>query len=170
MANLRLHQLNDVKLVGRLTRDPDLRFTPKGQAVCHFRLAVGRRFKDKATNEWREEAAFVPIVAWREMAERCGERLKKGSPIYVEGRLRSREWETKEGTKRFDLEVEAWRIQFLAMTPDGEPGGDAAAGSPDSSDAVPADPVMQEAARPARASVPEPRQEAADIEDEEVPF
>lgn len=167
MANLRLHQLNDVKLVGRLTRDPDLRYTPKGQAVCHFRLAVGRRFKDKATNEWREEAAFVPVVSWREAAERCAERLKKGSPVYVEGRLKSREWETREGTKRFDLEVEAWRIQFLAAAPEGE--GDGEAGSvPDAG----LDPVSREvtqaqsgASKPALESAPEPS-----IEDEEVPF
>ena len=99
MANLRLHQLNDVKLVGRLTRDPELRYTPKGQAVCRLRLAVSRRYKDKATQEWKEEASFIPVVVWREAAERCGERLKKGSPVYVEGRLRSRDGRPKTASK-----------------------------------------------------------------------
>src|SRR5688572_17338721 len=113
MANLRLHSLNDVKLVGRLTKDPELRFTTQGTPVCRFRLAVGRSFKDKNSSEWREEVAFVPCNVWRESAERCQSRLKKGSPVFVEGRLKSHEWQTKEGQKRHDLEVEISKIQFL---------------------------------------------------------
>ena len=113
MTVLRLHQLNDVKLVGRLTRDPELRFTNKGQAVCRFDLAVNRRYKD-ATGEWKDDTSFVPIVVWRESAQRASERLKKGSPVYVEGRLKSRSWESKDGQKRTALEVQAQRIQFLA--------------------------------------------------------
>ncbi len=115
MNDLRLVQLNDVRLVGRLTRDPEVRYTPKGQAVARLDVAVNRRYKD-GTGEWREEATFVPITVWREAAERCKERLKKGSPIYVEGRLRSTSWETKDGQKRSGLEVEAYRLQFLAKT------------------------------------------------------
>src|SRR5882672_7129917 len=112
---LRLLQLNDVRLVGRLTRDPEVRYTPKGQAVARLDLAVNRRYKD-GTGEWREEATFVPVTVWREAAERCRERLKKGSPLYVEGRLRSTSWETKDGQKRSGIEVEAYRLQFLAKT------------------------------------------------------
>jgi single-strand DNA-binding protein len=119
---LRLLQLNDVRLVGRLTRDPEVRYTAKGQAVARLDLAVNRRFKD-ATGEWREEATFVPITVWREMAERSRERLKKGSPVYVEGRLKSTSWETKDGQKRSGLEVEAYRLQFLAKTGEGEGEG-----------------------------------------------
>src|SRR5207237_10470000 len=78
-TTLRLLQLNDVRLVGRLTRDPEVRYTAKGQAVARLDIAVNRRFKD-ASGEWREEATFVPITVWREAAERCKERLKKGSP------------------------------------------------------------------------------------------
>jgi single-strand DNA-binding protein len=114
MSVLRLHQLNDVRLVGRLTRDPEVRFTAKGQAVCRFDLAVNRRYKDAASGEWKDDTSFVPVVVWREAAQRCGERLKKGSPVYVEGRLKSRNWETKEGQKRTTLEVDSRRIQFLA--------------------------------------------------------
>jgi single-strand DNA-binding protein len=125
---LRLLQLNDVRLVGRLTRDPEVRYTPKGQAVARLDLAVNRRYKD-GTGEWREEATFVPVTVWREAAERAKERLKKGSPLYVEGRLRSTSWETKDGQKRSGLEVEAYRLQFLAKTGNeeggGEPSGDA---------------------------------------------
>lgn len=119
MANLKLLSLNDVKMVGRLTRDPELRFTSGGVAVCHFRIAVGRKYKDRNSNEWKEETAFVPCSVWRETAERCGQRLKKGSPVYVEGRLRSKEWQTKEGQKRSDLELDVMRVQFLEAMGDG---------------------------------------------------
>jgi single-strand DNA-binding protein len=122
--NLRLLQLNDVRLVGRLTRDPEVRYTPRGQAVCRLDLAVNRRFKD-STGEWREEATFVPITVWREAAERCRERLKKGSAVYVEGRLRSSNWETKDGQKRSGIEVESYRLQFLTKAEPGT-GGEAA--------------------------------------------
>jgi len=126
-TTLRLLQLNDVRLVGRLTRDPEVRYTPKGQAVARLDLAVNRRYKDGA-GEWREEASFVPVTVWREAAERCRERLKKGSPVYAEGRLKSTSWETKEGQKRTGLEVEAYRLQFLAKTTD-EPGESAETGT-----------------------------------------
>jgi single-strand DNA-binding protein len=118
---IRLLQLNDVRLVGRLTRDPEVRYTPKGQAVARLDLAVNRRYKD-GTGEWREDTTFAPVTVWREAAERCRERLKKGSPVYVEGRLRSTSWETKDGQKRSGIEVEAYRLQFLAkMTTDETP-------------------------------------------------
>ncbi len=110
---LRLPQLNDVRLVGRLTRDPELRFTTKGTAVCRFDLAVNRRYKDNASGEWKDDTSFIPVVVWREAGQRCGERLKKGSPVYVEGRLKSKSWETKDGQKRSGLEVESLRVQFL---------------------------------------------------------
>lgn len=121
MTTLRLHQINDVKLIGRLTRDPELRFTSKGQAVCRFDLAVNRRYKD-ASGEWKDDTTYAPIVVWRETAQRCSDRLKKGSPVYVEGRLKSRSWETKNGEKRTGLEVVAQRVQFLAKV-EGEPEG-----------------------------------------------
>ncbi len=118
-AQLRLLQMNDVRLVGRLTRDPEVRYTAKGQAVARIDLAVNRRFKD-GTGEWRDDTTFVPITVWRDAAERCRERLKKGSPLYVEGRLRSTNWETKDGQKRSGMEVEAYRLQFLAKMAEGE--------------------------------------------------
>src|SRR5215467_10251045 len=123
-TQLRLLQMNDVRLVGRLTRDPEVRYTAKGQAVARLDLAVNRRFKD-GTGEWRDDTSFVPVTVWREAAERCRERLKKGSPVYVEGRLRSSNWETKDGQKRSGIEVEAYRLQFLAKTTGEESGGEA---------------------------------------------
>jgi single-strand DNA-binding protein len=143
-APLRLLQMNDVRLVGRLTRDPEVRYTTKGQAVARLDLAVNRRFKD-GSGEWRDDTTFVPVTVWREAAERCRERLKKGSPIYVEGRLRSTNWETKDGQKRSGIEVEAYRLQFLAkMT------GEESSASPDASeqDTVGA-PEVPSAAEPA---------------------
>src|SRR5436190_21386130 len=134
---LRLLQLNDVRLVGRLTRDPEVRYTPRGQAVCRLDIAVNRRFKD-STGEWREEATFVPVTVWREAAERCRERLKKGSAGYVEGRLKSSSWETKDGQKRSGIDVEAYRLQFLTKAAveesaeGSEPGeAEAPAGTPE---------------------------------------
>ena len=118
---IKLHSLNDVKIVGRLTKDPELRYTTQGTPVCHFRVAVGRKYKDPKSSEWKEEVAFVPCSVWRETAERCGQRLKKGSPVFIEGRLKWREWQTKEGQKRSDLELDIQKIQFLETL--GEEGG-----------------------------------------------
>jgi len=116
--NLRLPEQNSVTLVGRLTRDPEVRYTTKGQAACRFDLAVNRRYKD-ATGTWQDDTSFIPVIVWGEAAARCGERLKKGLPVHVEGRLQSRAWETKEGQKRTSIEVVARRVQFLskAATP-----------------------------------------------------
>ena len=112
--NLRLPEQNSITLVGRLTRDPELRFTAKGAAVCRFDLAVNRRYKEAATGEWKDDTSFIPVVVWGDAANRCGERLKKGLPVHVEGRLQSRNWETKEGQKRTSIEVIARRVQFLS--------------------------------------------------------
>ncbi len=81
--------------------------------MCHFRIAVGRKYKDRNSSEWKEEVAFVPCSVWRETAERCGQRLKKGSPVFVEGRLQSRSWDAPDGTERSTIEVVAQNVQFL---------------------------------------------------------
>lgn len=114
MPTVRLPKQNSVIVVGTVTRDPELRYTPKGQPVCNFRIAVNERYKD-ASGEWRDAPpTFIPVVVWGPAAERCGERLKKGHHIHLEGRLRSRDWETKDGQKRFTLEVIGSRVQFLS--------------------------------------------------------
>ncbi|MBI4375301.1 MAG: single-stranded DNA-binding protein [Elusimicrobia bacterium] len=113
-SGLRLPEQNQVLLTGRLTRDPEVFFTPQGTAKCWFSIAVNQNYKDKATGEWKESVSYVPVVVWRQAAERCKDRLRKGSPVHVEGRLRSREFEDKKtGGKRTVLEVEARRVQFL---------------------------------------------------------
>ncbi|MGA2090799.1 MAG: single-stranded DNA-binding protein [Endomicrobiales bacterium] len=132
--NLRLPEQNSVTLVGRLTRDPEVRFTAKGDAVCSFDIAVNRRFKS-TTGEWKDDTTFIGVVVWGESAKRCGERLKKGFPVHVEGRIQSRQWETKEGQKRTTIEVVARRVQFLSKpeTPQ-EPGTSGAKPGADEAD------------------------------------
>ncbi len=107
MANL-----NRVFLMGNLTRDPELRYTPNGTAVTNLRVAVNRRFRTQS-GEIKEEVAFITVVAWGKQAETCTQFLSKGRPIFVEGRLQTRSWETPDGQKRSVLEVRASRVQFL---------------------------------------------------------
>ncbi|MEO0225716.1 MAG: single-stranded DNA-binding protein [candidate division WOR-3 bacterium] len=113
MANLRLGYLNLVLFMGRLTADPELKYTQKGAPVCTFRVASTRRFKDRETNELKEETTYVNVVTWRRLAERVNDYLKKGSAVLIEGRLNSRSWETNEGQKRSIVEIVAYRVQFL---------------------------------------------------------
>jgi single-strand DNA-binding protein len=112
--SFRLPEQNSVIVVGRLTRDPELRRTGTGKAVCSFDIAVSRRVKDPITGEWKDaDPTFVPIIVWENQAEKCGERLKKGLPVHVEGKLKTNKWEGNDGTKRNRLEVVASRVQFL---------------------------------------------------------
>src|SRR5918997_2379241 len=101
---------NSITLVGNITRDPELRFTPSGQPTATFGLAVNRRWQNKQNNEWEEATSFFDVVCWREMAENASESLAKGSRVIVTGRLEQRSWETQEGDKRSKVEVVADEI------------------------------------------------------------
>ena len=101
---------NSVTLVGNITRDPELRFTPSVQATATFGLAVNRRWQNRNTNEWEEATSFFNVVCWREQAENASESLNKGSRVIVTGRLEQRSWETPEGEKRSVVEVVADEI------------------------------------------------------------
>ena len=103
---------NKVMLIGNLTKDPELRYTAGGAPVCNLRMAINRKWKDKG-GETKEEACFLTVVAWNKQAEACGGYLKKGDPIFVEGRLQSREWQTEGKEKRTQVEVVADRVEFL---------------------------------------------------------
>jgi single-strand DNA-binding protein len=103
---------NRVILLGNLTRDPELRYTPNNAPVCSFDLAINRNYTTQA-GERREEVCYVTIVAWGKQAETCNEYLSKGRPALVEGRLSLRSWETPDGQKRSKHEVVADRVQFL---------------------------------------------------------
>lgn len=107
MANL-----NKVFLIGNLTRDPELRYTPNGTAVANLGIAVNRRFKD-SSGELKEEVCFLTVTVWDKQAEACCQYLNKGRPVFVEGVLQSRFWETNDGQKRSAIDVRAERVQFL---------------------------------------------------------
>ena len=116
--------INRVVLVGNLTRDPELRHTPSGMAVCSLRLAVNTRRKDE-TGQWVDKPNYFDITVWGNQGERCAQYLSKGRPVGIDGRLEWREWETQEGTKRQAVEVVADTVQFLGSRGDGEGGGGA---------------------------------------------
>ena len=105
--------LNKVLLIGNLTRPPELRYTPSGTAVADVRLAVNRNYTTQG-GEKRDEVCFLTVVVWGKQAESCGEYLDKGSQIFVEGRLQTRDWEGKDGQKRTVTEVVAERVQFMS--------------------------------------------------------
>ena len=105
--------INRVVLVGNLTRDPELRHTPSGTAVCSLRLAVNTRRKDAATGEWGEKPNYFDITVWGNQGENCAQYLSKGRPVAIDGRLEWREWEAQDGTKRQAVEVIADTVQFL---------------------------------------------------------
>ena len=115
--------LNRVMLIGNLTRDPELRYIPSGSAVTSFTIAVNRVYKLQ-TGEKKEEVSFVRVVVWGRLAEVCNDYLKKGRPVFVEGRLQSRSWDDKNsGEKRSTLEVIAQNIQFLGQGGSAPGGG-----------------------------------------------
>ena len=101
---------NTVTLVGNITRDPELRFTPSGQANATFGLAVNRVWTNRQTNEREERVSFFNVVAWRELADNCAESLSKGMRVIVTGRLEQRSWETDQGEKRSVVEIVADEI------------------------------------------------------------
>ena len=141
-AQIRLPEQNLVLLVGRLTRDPNVSFTQKGQAVCRCDIAVNRRYLDATTNEWKDDTVFVPIVVWGAAAERCKDRVKKGTPIFVEGRLTSSEYTDKNtGQTRKSMQVTARRIQILESGAAASYTQDAA---PAAKDDVPTTDVMED--------------------------
>lgn len=104
--------LNKVFLVGNLTRDPELRYTPSGIAVNTLRLAVNRGYKDK-NGQAQKDTCFINVVVWAQMAEVCNQYLQKGRAVFVEGRLQSRSWKTNDGQNRSIIEVVAVRVQFM---------------------------------------------------------
>lgn len=121
MRELRLLEQNFVLISGNVVADPDFRVTQSGTALCNFRVAVNRRFKDNKTGEWKDDTAWVSVDVWREAAERLRDRLKKGSPVHIEGRLKTDEWTDKQsGQKRSTLKVVARRVQFLGKLGSGE--------------------------------------------------
>jgi len=105
--------VNKVILVGNLGADPETRFMPNGDAVANIRMATTESWKDKATGEKKELTEWHRVVFYRKLAEIVGQYLKKGSAVYVEGRIRTRKWQDKEGQERYTTEIEANEMQML---------------------------------------------------------
>ncbi len=151
--------VNKVILIGNLGRDPEVRYTPNGMAVCQLNVATTRSWKDKQSGERQEETEWHRVVFFDRFAEIVGEYVKKGKPIYVEGRLKTKKWTDKEGVERYTTEIIAESLQLL--------------GGREQGDAAPA-PAQRQAQ--SRAPAPAPRAPAAksgtgfDDMDDDIPF
>ncbi len=122
--------VNKVILVGNLGRDPELRYSPDGSAICNMSLATTSSWKDKASGERREETEWHRVVMYNRLAEIAGEYLRKGRPVYIEGRLKTRKWQDKDtGADRYSTEIIADQMQMLGARDDD--GGGHAADAPD---------------------------------------
>ncbi len=152
---------NKVILVGNLTRDPEVRYTPKGSAVCDLGLAVNRQYSLEG-GEKREEVTFIDVVLWARLAEIAGEYLKKGRPVLIEGRLQLDTWDDKQsGQKRSKLRVIGETMQLLGSRQGGgddEGGGGYSGGGGGYSKPA------------AKSSAPPPRPARAEPDDDEIPF
>ncbi|MEY2439453.1 MAG: single-strand DNA-binding protein [Verrucomicrobiota bacterium] len=151
---------NKVILLGNLTRDPEIRYTPKGSAVCDLGLAVNRQYT-LDNGEKREEVTFVDVVLWARLAEIAGEYLKKGRPVFIEGRLQLDTWDDKQsGQKRSKLRVVGETMQLLGSRPAGSAGG--GEGGEEERGSRPAGKVMA----PPKTAATGP----AEPDDDEIPF
>ena len=110
--------INKAIIIGRLGKDPEVRFMPNGDAVANFTFATSETWKDKTSGEKKEKTEWHRIVAFGKLAENCGKYLTKGSQIFLEGRLQTRKWTDKDGNKKYTTEIIAGEVQFL--TPKGE--------------------------------------------------
>ena len=168
--------LNKVFLLGNLTRDPELRYTTGGSAVCSFGLAMNRRYTT-SRGEDREETCFVDVETWGKQAETCNSYLRKGAPALVEGRLRYDQWDDREtGQKRSRLRISAERVQFMSA-PDrrAEFGEEGAAPPPSQPQQPPPQPPHPDSRQPSRAptQAPEPEMppfESIESTDDDIPF
>lgn len=159
--------VNKVILVGNLGRDPEVRYMPNGEAVCNFSIATTDSWKDK-NGQKQERTEWHNIVMYRKLAEIAGEYLKKGRPVYVEGRLQTRKWQTKEGQDRYTTEIIADQMQMLG----GRDSGGSNASYDDMNQDQGADqgaPVRQSAPA-AQAAKPSAGGSSFDEFDDDIPF
>lgn len=115
--------VNKVILVGNLGRDPEVRYSPEGSALCNISIATTSNWKDKNTGERREDTEWHRVVMYNRLAEVAGEYLRKGRPVYIEGRLRTRKWQNKEGQDVYTTEIIADQMQMLGGRDGGGGGG-----------------------------------------------
>ena len=160
--------VNKVIIVGNLGRDPEVRYMPDGAALTNVSIATTYRWKEKATGDQKEETEWHRVAFRGRLAEIAGEYLKKGSPVYVEGRLRTRKWQDKEGQERFTTEIVADQMQLLGGRGEGGGGGggqdaDWSSGSSGSSGGAPS------ARNPASQAARKPAADMGEMEDD-IPF
>jgi single-strand DNA-binding protein len=157
--------VNKVILIGNLGKDPEVRYAPSGSAICNVTIATSRQWKDKTSGERQEETEWHRVVFFDRLAEIAGEYLKKGRPVYVEGRLRTRKWTDKDGVEKYTTEITATDMQLLG----GREGGGGGGGS-DEMGAAPAQ-RSAPAARSAPAPKPAPKSSTGfDDMDDDIPF
>ena len=152
--------INKVILIGNLGRDPETRYMPDGGAITNITVATSHQWKDKATGDKKEETEWHKIAFFGRLAEIAGEYLKKGSPVYIEGRLRTRKWQDKEGQDRYTTEIVADNMQMLGSR------GDRGDSGSSKGDAAP-----RESSSP-RAAEPKAKKAAGGFEDmeDDIPF
>ena len=155
--------VNNVVLVGRLARDPEMRYTPSGTAITKFRLAVSRPPRRDAP-EGAAPTAWLDIVTWGRVAENCSQYLDKGSLVAVEGRVQSRTWQTQDGQNRYAVEINAMRVQFLESRQEAERRRAGQQAAPAAQQAAPA------AQQAAPAAQPEEAEKAAEADNEFGPI
>jgi single-strand DNA-binding protein len=121
--------VNKVILIGNLGRDPEVRYAPSGSAICNVTIATSRQWKDKTSGEKQEETEWHRVVFYDRLAEIAGEYLKKGRPVYVEGRLKTRKWTDKDGVEKYTTEIVADQMQLLGSREGmGDGGGEGGGG------------------------------------------
>ena len=159
--------VNKVILVGNLGRDPEVRYMPDGNALCNLNLATTYSWKDKASGDKKEETEWHRVTLRNRLAEIAGEYLKKGSPVYVEGRLRTRKWTDKENIERYTTEIVASDMQMLDRVGGSAPMGDEGGGAQRSY-------APRQSAAPASRGGPAPAAPShamdAPFEDDDIPF
>ena len=161
--------LNKVLLMGNLTRDPEVRYTPKGTAVGDLGLAVNDSYKAQ-DGTIKETVTFINVEVWGRQAETCKQYLSKGRPVFIEGQLRLDQWETPQGEKKTQLRVRADRVQFLGGGGQGGSGG-GGGGAGRSSYSGGGGAPGEQAAKPARPAAPAPSDDAPPLPDEDdIPF
>lgn len=126
-----MSSLNKVQIIGNLGRDPEVRYTGTGKPVCTLNIATSEQWKDRETGDKKEAVEWHRVVVFGPQAESSNEHLKKGSPVYVEGKLQTRSWEDKDGNKRYTTEILARHVMFLGRKPDNQQGPDEAGNYPD---------------------------------------
>lgn len=147
--------LNKVMIIGRLTRDPEVRTIPSGQNVASFSVATSRQWTDKVTSQARSVTEYHNVVAWRRLADICRQYLHKGSQVYIEGHLQTRSWDDQSGNKRYRTEIIADNMIMLGAKNNGAPSSTSI---PTGNESMPPEPVIQI------------EEESESISSEDIPF